>query len=472
MKILIVDDEALSLSSVKRVLKWKGIKNVETCDNGRTAIERIRRENFDIVLLDLLMPDVDGMQVLESTKPFCPETEFIILTAVDDIQTTVRAMRQGAYDYLVKPVDNELLFLSIERAYERKGLLAGLSISASRETADIPPAFADTITQDKQMKALISYAQVMARSGNPILITGESGTGKELMARGIHRAGPAPAGPFVPVNVSAIPATMFESQIFGHVKGAFTGAESPHSGFFEQADGGTLFLDEIGEMPLDLQPHLLRVLETGDVYRIGENRPRRVTLRLIAATNRDLREEVRAGRFRMDLFYRIAVTTLSLPPLRDRADDLEALARHLLRDIARRYDCPVPDIDPAALAALTRHDWPGNIRELRNALEAMMLESGGGRITLAHRPPDLFGPAPQGSAFAPGTPPDTEAEAEDPAGRISPLEKAEREAILDAIRRHRGNLTGVARELGIAKSTLYTRLDRFALKDSVARLRL
>ena len=294
MKILIVDDEELSLSSVKRVLKWKGIKNVEACDNGREAVLRIRCENFDIVLLDLLMPDVDGMQVLDATKPFCPGTEFIILTAVDDIQTTVRAMRQGAYDYLVKPVDNELLFLSIERAYERKGLLAGLSISAGRETADIPPAFADTITQDKQMKALISYAQVMARSGNPVLITGESGTGKELMARGIHRAGPAPAGPFVPVNVSAIPATLFESQIFGHVKGAFTGAESQHSGFFEQADGGTLFLDEIGELPIGLQAKLLRVLEDKTFTPLGAGRPVRVDVRLVRSEERRVGKECRS----------------------------------------------------------------------------------------------------------------------------------------------------------------------------------
>jgi len=337
MKILMVDDEELSLSSVKRVLKWKGIKNVEVCDNGREAVERIRLENFDIVLLDLLMPDVDGMQVLESTKPFCPGTEFIILTAVDDIQTTVRAMRQGAYDYLVKPVDNELLFLSIERAYERKGLLAGLSISAGRETADIPPAFADTITQDKQMKALISYAQVMARSGNPVLITGESGTGKELMARGIHRAGPAPAGPFVPVNVSAIPATMFESQFFGHVKGAFTGAESPYSGFFEQADGGTLFLDEIGELPIGLQAKLLRVLEDKTFTPLGAGRPVRVDVRLVSATNTQLEAACQEGKFRMDLMYRLKSACVCLPPLRERRGDIPILASHFLKKACERH---------------------------------------------------------------------------------------------------------------------------------------
>ena len=183
MKILIVDDEEISLASVRRILKWRGIRDVEVCDNGKDAIKKIKEEDFDIVLLDLLMPEVDGMQVLESAKPFKPQTEFIILTAVDDIPTTVKAIRQGAYDYLVKPVDNELLFLSIDRAYERKGLLAGLSTTARCDVSEIPAAFSDTITQNQQMKALISYAQVMARSGNPIMITGESGTGKELMAR-------------------------------------------------------------------------------------------------------------------------------------------------------------------------------------------------------------------------------------------------------------------------------------------------
>ena len=400
MKILIVDDEALSLSSVKRVLKWKGIKNVEACDNGRTAIERIRRENFDIVLLDLLMPDVDGMQVLESTKPFCPGTEFIILTAVDDIQTTVRAMRQGAYDYLVKPVDNELLFLSIERAYERKGLLAGLSISASRETADIPPAFADTITQDKQMKALISYAQVMARSGNPILITGESGTGKELMARGIHRAGPAPAGPFVPVNVSAIPATLFESQIFGHVKGAFTGAESQHSGFFEQADGGTLFLDEIGELPIGLQAKLLRVLEDKTFTPLGAGRPVRVDVRLVSATNTNLETACQEGKFRMDLMYRLKSACVCLPPLRERRGDIPLLASHFLKKACARHQKNITGFSPEAMQRLTHGDYPGNIRELSQMVENAALLAEGPVIL----PADLGGNGvvlePQGDAFS------------------------------------------------------------------------
>ncbi len=375
MKILIVDDEEVSLSSIKRILKWHGLQHVEICNSGKEAIARIRRENFDIVLLDLLMPEVDGMQVLESAKPFCPQTEFIILTAVDDLPTTVRAMRQGAYDYLVKPVDNELLFLSIERAYERKGLLAGLSVGAGCPTVDIPEAFADTITQSAQMKSLISYAQVMARSGNPILITGESGTGKELMARGIHRAGPAPAGPFVAVNVSAIPATMFESQFFGHARGAFTGAEGNHAGFFEQADGGTLFLDEIGELPVSLQSKLLRVLEDKTFTPLGASRPVRVDVRLVSATNTELDRACQEEKFRIDLLYRLKSAHICLPPLRERRNDIPLLAVNFLQKACRRHKKNITGFSAEAMKELTRRDYPGNIRELSQIVENAVLLS-------------------------------------------------------------------------------------------------
>jgi DNA-binding NtrC family response regulator len=384
MKILIVDDEEVSLTSVRRLLKWRGMKNVEICDSGKEAVQRIRRENFDIVLLDLLMPEVDGMQVLESTKPFCPQTEFIILTAVDDIPTTVRAMRQGAYDYLVKPVNNELLVLSIERAYERKGLLAGLSIHAGCEGADIPSDFADTITEDKQMKALLSYAQVMARSGNPVLITGESGTGKELMACGIHRAGPSPAGPFVAVNVSAIPSTMFESQFFGHGKGAFTGAESPHKGLFEQADGGTLFLDEIGELPQGLQSKLLRVLEEKTFTPLGASRPVHVDVRFVSATNTDLDRACQEGKFRIDLMYRLKSAYICLPPLRERRGDIALLAAHFLKKACERHRKELAGFSPEAMQLLMHQDYPGNIRELAQMIDNAVILASGPVILPAH----------------------------------------------------------------------------------------
>jgi len=255
------------------------------------------------VLLDLLMPEVDGLQVLESTRPYRPHTEFVILTAIDDIPTTVKAIRLGAYDYLVKPVDNDLLFLAIKRAYEHRGLLIGLSVTAGDDKGEVPDAFSETITQSPQMRSLLSYAQVMAGSGNPVMITGESGTGKELVARSIHRAGPMPKGPFIAVNVSAIPATMFESQFFGHAKGAFTGAETPHRGYFEQADGGTLFLDEIGELPIALQAKLLRVLEEKSFYPLGAAKPIWVDVRVVSASNKNLDKACQEGNFRLDLLY-------------------------------------------------------------------------------------------------------------------------------------------------------------------------
>jgi len=386
MKILIVDDEELSLTSVRRVLKWRGMRNVEICDAGREAIKKIREGNFDVVLLDLLMPEVDGMQVLEAVRPFCPRTEFIILTAVDDVATTVKAMRRGAYDYLVKPVDNELLFLSIERAYEHKGLLAGLSANAGFDAGGIPPAFADTITQSAQMKSLISYAQVMATSGNPVLITGESGTGKELMARGIHRAGPAPDGPFVPVNVSAIPATMFESQFFGHAKGAFTGAEANHAGFFEQADGGTLFLDEIGELPVGLQSKLLRVLEDKTFTPLGASCPVRVDVRLVSATNKDLDRACREEKFRVDLLYRLKSAYICLPPIRERRGDIPLLAEYFLRNACHKHKKNIDGFSTEAMTLLCRKDYPGNIRELAQIVENAVLLADGPVVLPAHLP--------------------------------------------------------------------------------------
>ena len=384
MKILIVDDEEVSLASVKRILKWRGIRDVEVCDNGKDAIKRIKEDDFDIVLLDLLMPEVDGMQVLESTKPFKPQTEFIILTAVDDIPTTVKAIRQGAYDYLVKPVENELLFLSIDRAYERKGLLAGLSATARRDVSEIPTAFSDTITQNQQMKALISYAQVMARSGNPIMITGESGTGKELMARGIHRAGPAPDGPFVAVNVSAIPTTMFESQFFGHTKGAFTGADNRYSGFFEQADGGTLFLDEIGELPIGLQSKLLRVLEEKTFTPLGAAKPVSVDIRFVSATNTNIERACQEGKFRIDLMYRLKSVYIYLPPLRERKGDIPELAAHFLRNACARNGREIKGFSSEAMDILISKDYPGNIRELSQIVENAAVIADNSVILPAH----------------------------------------------------------------------------------------
>ena len=373
MKILIVDDEEVSLASVRRLLRWRGIRDVEICDNGRDAIRRIRQEDFDIVLLDLLMPETDGLQVLEAAKPYKPHTEFIILTAVDDISTTVKAIRMGAYDYLVKPVDNEMLFLSIERAYERKGLLVGLSVATRQGHPEVPAAFSDIITQCPRMISLLSYAQVMARAGNPVLITGESGTGKELVARGIQRAGTCANGPFVAVNVSAIPATMFETQFFGHARGAFTGAEANYRGYFEQANGGILFLDEIGELPLVLQAKLLRVLEDKSLVPLGGSKPVPIDVRVISATNTDLDQACQEGNFRLDLLYRLKSAHIHMPPLRDRQEDIPLLASFFLKKACQRHGKDIHGFSPEALDVLGLGDYPGNVRELAQILENAVL---------------------------------------------------------------------------------------------------
>lgn len=369
MRILIVDDEEVALNSIKRLLKWRGIRNVDICSSGKEAITRIRETDYDIVLLDLLMPEIDGLQVLESAKPFRPHTEFIILTAIDDIPTTVKAVRLGAYDYLVKPVDNDLLFLAIKRAYERRGLLIGLSVTAGREKSMIPVAFAEIITQDPRMCSLLSYAQVMAGGGNPIMITGESGTGKELVARGIHLAGPTPHGPFIAVNVSAIPASIFESQFFGHTKGAFTGADTPHNGYFEQADGGTLFLDEIGELPVGLQTKLLRVLEEKSFYPLGSSKPVWVDVRVISASNRDVEQACQEGHFRLDLLYRLKSVHVHLPPLRERTGDIPLLSLHFLKKFCQHHKKEISGFSSEAMMMLNSRNYPGNVRELAQIIE-------------------------------------------------------------------------------------------------------
>ncbi|MFA5322321.1 MAG: sigma-54 dependent transcriptional regulator [Smithella sp.] len=384
MRILIVDDEEVALNSIKRLLKWRGIRNVDTCNNGRDAIAKIKETDFDIILLDLLMPEIDGLQVLESAKPFRPHTEFIILTAIDDIPTTVRAVRLGAYDYLVKPVDNDLLLLGIKRAYERRGLLIGLSATAGYEKNKMPQAFSEIVTQCPRMCSLLSYAQVMAAGGNPIMTTGESGTGKELVARGIHRAGPMPNGPFVAVNVSAIPASMFESQFFGHAKGAFTGADMPHRGYFEQADGGTLFLDEIGELPIGLQAKLLRVLEEKSFYPLGSSKPTWVDVRVISASNRDIELTCQEGGFRLDLLYRLKSVHIHLPPLRERTGDIPLLALHFLRKSCDHHKKEIIGFSPEAMDLLNGRNYPGNVRELSQIIDNAVLLADSNMIVPAH----------------------------------------------------------------------------------------
>jgi two-component system response regulator HydG len=385
MRILIVDDEHIALSSLRRLLRRRGYREVDVCAEGKQALEAIRNNSYDLVLLDLLMPEVDGMQVLESTRAYVPQTEFIILTAVDDIQTAIKAVRLGAFDYLVKPVDNQRLFLSIERAFERRGLRAcsGNEREPGR-SAQSPPEFRDIITRNPHMNDILTYAGIIARSSNPVLITGESGTGKELLARGIHRASRNRSGQLVTVNISSIPDSLFESQIFGHIKGSFTGAVHDHPGFFEQAHGGTLFLDEIGELPMHLQPKLLRVIEDQTLTRLGDTVARRVNVRIVSATNRNLDEACREKNFRLDFMYRLKSAHIHLPPLHERREDVSLLAGHFLRTACVTYDKKIEGFSPEAMELLEQKEYPGNIRELKQLVDNAALFCDSGTVMPVH----------------------------------------------------------------------------------------
>lgn len=439
MKILLVDDEEVALRSVKRLLKLRGWNEVETCESGTTAVHRIKSVDFDLVLLDLLMPEVDGFKVLETAKPFRPYTEFIMLTALDDVSAAVRAIRLGAYDYLIKPVEKERLFLCCERAYEHKGLRTGFCGDSA-----IPQAFADTVTQNSRMRTLFGYAQIMARSDVPVLITGESGTGKELMAQGIHRAGLVAGGPFVAVNTASVPETLFESQFFGHLTGAFTGAEHDFKGYFAQADGGTLFLDEIGELPLKLQSRLLRVLEEQLITPLGDTRPIRVSVRVVAASNRDLDRACQQGEFRLDLLYRIKGAHVHLPPLRERREDIPLLAAHFLERACRRWGKEVRGFSSQAMEVLQRKNFPGNIRELAQMVERAVLLAETNTILPQHLGEDLP-PAPS------------------PERQLCTLKENEDLHVAYVLTHTRGDRKEVARILGITVRQVQRKLS--AMRD-------
>lgn len=370
MKIFIVDDEKEVLISYQRLFKRRGITDVKTCDNGTEAIKILKNEDFDIVLLDLLIPDVDGLKILEETKPYRLNTEFIILTAVDEIETAVNAIRLGAYDFLVKPAESERIILSVERAYERRGLRAGLN---TEKDDSIPAAFSKIITNSPRMKEMLNYADIMAKGGNSILITGESGTGKELLARGIHNASKDESTPFIAVNVASIPESLFESQFFGHKKGSFTGAENDFTGYFVQANGGTLFLDEIGELQPHQQVKLLRVLEEKEVTPIGSTYPIPINVRVVSATNIDIEKHCKNGKFRLDLLYRLKSAHIHLPNLNDRENDITLLSKHFLNRACNKHKKQIFDFSPEAINILMAKKYTGNIRELAQIIENAVL---------------------------------------------------------------------------------------------------
>jgi DNA-binding NtrC family response regulator len=487
--ILIIDDDPVQRRLLSATVERLGHRPVAV-EGGAAAIHHLRRADAEptaLVILDLMMPEMDGMAVLARLRELEIAVPVIVQTAHGGIETVVNAMRAGAVDFVVKPVSQERLQVSIENAL-KLGALEG-ELARLKRTQSGTLTFRDIVTKSPAMERVIHLGERAAASQIPILIEGESGVGKELIARAIQGAGDRKSKPFVTVNCGAIPDNLVESILFGHEKGAFTGAVDRHTGKFREAHGGTLFLDEVGELPADIQVKLLRALQDGEIDPVGARRPLRVDFRLISATNQSLIELVKSGRFREDLYYRLNVFPIRVPPLRDRREDIPVLVRHFTARIAAEEGKPfIRGVTAEALQLLTRYDWPGNIRQLENAVfravvlaDAPMLRPEEFPQVAAHlegsiEEPEASPPLPEVAAeeveldFGVDVQPEEAPDRLDVLGadgEIRPLAEVEAEVIRMALLRYAGRMTLVARRLGIGRSTLYRKLKELGISDTV-----
>lgn len=489
--ILIVDDDPVQ----RRLLEGLAIRLgyvPSAVSGGSAALAEIKAagpNGFRAIILDLIMPEMDGIAVLAKLRENKITTPVIVQTAQGGIETVVKAMRAGAFDFVVKPVSPDRLSKSLSKAVKIGSLET--KRPAQRKLKSTKLLFSDIVSASPAMMKIMNTAQKAASSHIPVLIEGESGVGKELVARAIQGSSPRSSAPFVTVNCGALPENLVESILFGHEKGAFTGASDKHTGKFEEANGGTLFLDEIGELPLDMQVKLLRAIQEGEIDPIGARKPVKVDIRLISATNRNLLEEVKIGRFREDLFYRLSVLPLTIPPLRKRREDIAQLTRHFMKRFAaeegRNQEI---NISLQALEMLKAYDWPGNIRELENTIFRAVVLCDGDELTVDEFPQivtqiDGFTlPAPERTNTDIEVSDTSEPEMQTPAvrddadfiangylplvmenGDVQPLEHMEAEIIRFAIRIYRGRMSEVARKLGIGRSTLYRKLKDYGIED-------
>jgi two-component system response regulator HydG len=423
-RILVVEDNETLRAGVALALRdtWSEVEEAASAEAALAAIHDPASEPFDVVVSDLRLPGADGLAVLRGARERDPRTSVLLMTAFGSIETAVEAMRSGAFDFVQKPIDLEQIELRVARAAEHRRLLAEVTELRAEQAAR--RAVESIVGDSLALRAAVDVAQRVAPTRSTVLITGETGTGKELIASLIHRASARADGPLVTVNCAALPETLLESELFGHERGAFTGADRQRVGRFEQANGGTLFLDEVGDMSPATQAKLLRVLQDQEFQRLGGTRVLRTDARIVSATNHDLAERMREGSFRDDLFFRLNVIRIHLPPLRERPDDLMALSHHFLRRFAQDLRRPTRGFTPEALAAIRAHAWPGNVRELHNTLERAVLMADGPRIA----PRDLALPAPPREAAGPGWCPELP-----PDGMA--LRDVERELVLEALRR-------------------------------------
>ena len=439
IKVLIVDDEAIVRDALSDWLKDIGYQ-VLTADNGHKALEVIEKEKPDIMIADLVMPGMDGIELMRRAKAQQPNIEVIIITAYASIPTAITAMKEGAYDYIEKPFCPERAELLVKKLAEHKELVEeNLSL---RQKLEDRYRFENIIAKSSKMQRVIEVIKVVAKSNATILITGESGTGKELVARAIHSQSDRRSKPFVAVSCAALPEGLLESELFGHEKGSFTGAHDQKKGKFEFANGGTLFLDEIGEMSANIQVHLLRVLEEKEFTRVGGNEPIRVDVRVLSATNKDLRKAIEKQEFREDLYYRLNVVNIELPPLRERKEDIPLLAEHFLHRFAAENRKEVTEFSPEVIESLLAYDWPGNIRELENSIERAIILSRDRSITTADLPQEnvsLVGSASVGKN----------------------LKEVEKTHILNVLRETGENYSEAARVLGVSRMTLYNKAKEY-----------
>ncbi len=447
--ILIVDDERSNLESLQKIFVKEGWR-VALAESGAEALEALRREPVSVVVTDLMMPGMSGEDLLRAVKALSPETEVVLMTAYGTVETAVSAMKQGAYDFIAKPVRRHAIVKSVRQALEKASLVAENRALRARLAGLLEESPGGLIGNAPPFRSALDTLRQAAPTSATILLQGESGTGKELAARLVHDLSPRTSGPFVPIHCAAIPETILESELFGYERGAFTGAVGRKEGRFERAHGGTLFLDEVGDMSPAVQVKLLRVLQDGVVERLGGTQPVQVDVRIVAATHKDLAAEVKAGRFREDLYYRLDVVSVRLPPLRERREDVLLLASAFLRRYAEKNVKPIAGFTPAALEALEAYGWPGNVRELQHAVERAVILSRSSEVDVEDLPEAVRQARPAG--------PPPPAVLAIPIG--TPMDEIERMVIRETLRHTRGDKTLAAQILGVAARTIYRKLDR------------